>query len=71
MALRNYFLDSHHDSFPKHVAAVCNVSTPLAKWSKAWVSSRLIAGFANPTDGTRVGVVSLLCVVMVVVTATS
>jgi len=71
MAFSIHFLDSHHDIFPIHVAAVCNVSTPLAMWSKAWVSGRLIAGLANPTDGTSVGVVSLLCVVMVEVTATS
>jgi hypothetical protein len=71
MALSIHFLDSHHNIIPTHVAAVCNVPTPLAVWSKAWISSLLIAEFANPTDGTSVGVVSSLCVVMVVVTATS
>jgi hypothetical protein len=71
MALSIHFLDSHHDIFPTHVAAICNVSTPLAMWSKAWVSSRLIAAIVDPTGGTSVGVLSLLCVAMTVVTTAS
>jgi hypothetical protein len=39
--------------------------------SKAWVSSRLIAGIAKSAEGMNVGVLSLSCVMLVVATATS
>jgi len=44
---------------------------PLAMWSKAWLKSRFIAGIADPAEVTSVDVLNLLCVVMVVATATS
>lgn len=71
MALSIHFLGPHHDIFPTHVAAICSVSNPLAMWSEAWASSRLIAAIADPAEGVSVSVLSLLFVVMVVATATS
>ena len=55
MALSIRFLYSHHHIFPTHVAAVCNVS--MVMWSKVWVSSRLIAGIEDPSEGVSAFVV--------------
>lgn len=71
MALSIRLLEPHNDISPTHLVAVCDVSTPLATWSKALASSPLTAGISDRAEGVDIGVWCLLCVVLVVATGTS